>query len=526
MKDIKLKYEPRPEQDSILEFVKDSIDKEKKFMMIDAPTGVGKSYAAVMIAEWYRKEINEDAKFDIVTNTKLLQDQYTNDFEFMASLKGNNNYWCSKHKMQCGEAKILTRLNDKKCGRCPHTIAQQIFLNERIGLTNFHLLTAYSMYSPDILATRSANVLIIDEAHSFEETFCDFISSTFSEKSLTNLGIWEPWMEGDLDKIDNIRALSSYVSGTIIPRLQNHIADLLDDAMNSRGKKKSDAAKKADHCDKSMCKYNRFINDEANYEKNWVFEKDTDHSNNNRILVEPIWGHQYLKEMFWDKYDHVIFMSGTIVDKEMMAYLMGLDEDEYTYLSLPCPFRVENRPIIYLKFGKMSYYNRQETFKTAIPVIKKILEKNVDNKGIIHSGNYLFSDWIDRNIKDKRLLIHTTKTRESSLEKHLRSENDTVLVSPSMMNGIDLKDDLSRFQIIVKVPFPNLKSTKIKRRLDSKPEWYNWKSLIEIMQSYGRSIRNDDDWAETYVLDTCFDQVLNKNIPEYFRDAIKVKTIG
>jgi len=37
---IKLKYDPRPQQVEILDFVKDSIqNQDKKFMMIDAPTG-------------------------------------------------------------------------------------------------------------------------------------------------------------------------------------------------------------------------------------------------------------------------------------------------------------------------------------------------------------------------------------------------------------------------------------------------------------------------------------------------------
>ena len=50
MKKIKLDFEPRPQQLEILNFVKQSIEEdEKKFIMIDAPTGVGKSFAAVMI---------------------------------------------------------------------------------------------------------------------------------------------------------------------------------------------------------------------------------------------------------------------------------------------------------------------------------------------------------------------------------------------------------------------------------------------------------------------------------------------
>ena len=527
MRDIILKYDPRPQQVEILDFVKDSIDKDIKFMMIDAPTGSGKSYAAVMIADWYLKEVNRDAKFDIITNTKLLQDQYINDFPFMASLKGSNSYWCRSNLMPCGESKMLNRVSGKKCGTCQHSIAQSIFLGERIGLTNYHLLTAYAMYSPEMMADRGANVLIIDEAHSFEEAFCDFIASSFSERTLTNLGIWEPWMEADFDKINNLRDLSAYVSKVIIPRLSTHMSDSIDEAKSTRAKKKrAELIKNADHCDKTMCKYRRFINDEDNYASNWVFEKDLDQNGKARILVEPIWGNAYMKEMFFNQYDHVILMSGTILDPNMLGYLLGLDAEEYSYLELQCPFEASKRPIIYLKFGKMSYYDKKETFKTAIPVMKRILEKNKDYKGIIHTGNYQFSDWIRRNIKDDRLLIHDSSSREKSLEHHIASELETVLVSPSMMNGIDLKDDLSRFQIILKVPFPNLQSSKIKRRLETNPDWYNWKTLIEIMQSYGRSVRNEDDWAETYILDSCFDQVIQRKVPQYFRDAIKTKHLN
>lgn len=527
MKKIKLEYKPRPQQVEILDFVKDSIqNQEKKFIMIDAPTGVGKSFAAVMIADWYRKEVNESAKIDIITNTKLLQDQYTGDFDFIASLKGSNSYWCKKSSIPCGEAKMIDRVKGQRCQVCPHSIAQSTFVNSAVGLTNYHLITAYAMYSPDILLDRGARLLIVDEAHSFEETFCDFIASSFSEFSLTRLGVWESWMEKDLESISTIRQLAEYVSTVIVPRLLNNIAESIDFAKETRSrKKKAEFAKRADYCDKAMCKYNRFIKDEDNYNSNWVFEKSLDKNGSTKILVEPIWANQYLKQMFWNLYDHVIFMSGTILDQDMMSFLMGLEKNESSYLALPCPFDVEKRPIIYVKFGKMSYYDKAQTFKQAVPIIQKILERNKNNKGIIHSGNYQFNDWIKKAIKDERLLIHTNLNREDALRHHLKSEDYTVLVSPSMMTGIDLKDDLSRFQIILKVPFPHLGSLKIKKRLETNSKWYNWKTLIEIMQSYGRSIRNEDDWAETYILDTCFDQVLSNQVPEYFKQALKIKNL-
>lgn len=526
MKQIKLRYDPRPQQIEILDFVKKSIDNDKKFMMIDAPTGVGKSYAAVMISDWYSKEVNPDAKIDILTNSKILQDQYTKDFEFISSIKGSNSYWCRSNLMNCGESKQFNKLKKKKCQACPHSIAQAGFLNNRIGLTNFHLITAYAMYSPDMLADRGSNLLIIDEVHAFEETFCDFISSTLSERSLSALDIWGDSTSQELDAISNLSQLSDYVSRIIIPKLSSKIVNLLDEAKETRAKKKkSELVRRADLCDKAMCKFDRFVNDKANYKTNWIFEKDLDQNGSTKILVEPIWASSYLKEMFWDKYDHVIMMSGTILNPNMLSKMLGIENEPRDYIALPCPFPKENRPVIYVKFGKMSYYDKATTFKRAVPILKKILEKNSNNKGIIHSGNYGFNQWIMKSIKNKRLLIHDSSTREKMLDHHLQSELETVLVSPSMINGVDLKDELSRFQVILKVPFPNLMSSKIKKRLETNPDWYNWKTLVDILQAYGRSIRSKHDWAETYILDSCFDQILNQNIPEYFREALKIKKL-
>ena len=525
MAEIQLEFKSRPQQDAILDFVKTSISDGKKYMMVDAPTGVGKSYAAIMIADWYRKEVTKDARVDILTNTKILQDQYLKDFAFAANLKGKNNYWCSRNNMGCGDAQIANKAAGKKCDRCPHRIAQSKYINSPLSLTNFHLITSYAMYSPEITAERRSKLLIIDEAHAFEETFCGFISSVLSERALKQLEVWQPWMETDLDGITNISELADYVSAIIVPKLSTLVVELLDEATECKNRaKKLDLVKRADFIDKSMCKYGRFINDRDNFEKNWTFEKDLDQNGKTKILVEPTCGNIYLKEMFWDNYDHVIFMSGTLLDKNLMSFVLGVEPEETSYLDLPCPFSAEKRPVIYMKIGKMSYYNKKETFATAGPLIKKILNRNADNKGIIHTANYELSNWIRAGNSDKRLLFHDSNTREKTLADHLASGYPTVLVSPSMINGIDLKDDLSRFQIILKVPFPNLMSTKTKKRLETRPEWYNWKTLVDLLQSYGRSIRNEDDWAETYILDECFDQILqNTKVPQYFMDALRIK---
>ena len=135
MAEITLDFTPRPQQQTILDFVKRSIERDKKFTIIDAPTGVGKSYAAVMIADWYRKEINEKARIDIITNTKILQDQYIRDFKFAANIKGKNNYWCKRHNTDCGDASYLNKANNSTCRVCPHRIAQSHWIKSPLSLT-------------------------------------------------------------------------------------------------------------------------------------------------------------------------------------------------------------------------------------------------------------------------------------------------------------------------------------------------------------------------------------------------------
>ena len=87
-----------------------------------------------------------------------------------------------------------------------------------------------------------------------------------------------------------------------------------------------------------------------------------------------------------------------------------------------------------------------------------------------------------------------------------------------------LKDDLSRFQIITKVPYPNKgdRWTEAKRKIDE--DWYYWQTALRLVQGYGRSVRSKDDWAKTYVLDSGFEYFVKRNrniLPDWFTQAVQ-----
>jgi hypothetical protein len=93
---------------------------------------------------------------------------------------------------------------------------------------------------------------------------------------------------------------------------------------------------------------------------------------------------------------------------------------------------------------------------------------------------------------------------EKLLRKHSRSKEATVLVSPSLTTGADLKDDMSRFQIIVKLPWPSLVDKRVKKKIEDDSDWYATEIFKTLIQATGRSTRSENDWSITYVLDSSF----------------------
>ena len=127
-------------------------------------------------------------------------------------------------------------------------------------------------------------------------------------------------------------------------------------------------------------------------------------------------------------------------------------------------------------------------------------------------------------IRMERALARQTLNREEILKKHISSSKPTVLLSPSMTEGVDLKDDSSRFQILCKIPYPYLGDKLVKKRMYKWKWWYPFTTAKTIIQSIGRSIRNKDDHCVTYVIDQNFEYFYDKNeniFPPWFKKVLQ-----
>ena len=537
-----LELEARKQQIEMLEHTKKSINYTKKYILLDAPTGVGKSYFCTMFINWYLNNVDDKANFDILTNSKVLQQQYMNEFDYIKNLKGRANYRCDMFDTDCEKGMELCHALKKSCGECPYKQARKNWIESRVSLTNFHLYNTFSMYNQEPLIKRDtlSRVLIIDEAHDFEAVFSDFISIKLSAKTMNKYGFLAKEIE-DLDKriskIKTVEQIYSFLKFFFIERTLRLSGEFQKEIETNTDTKRSiELTKYISHLTGQIEKFQNFVKEydsvpkkgDPDPKENWVldvskWDKNT-FGSGIELSLQPVWVHNYLPKFVWDRYDHIILMSGTILDKNMFAYINGLEPKLTTYKSIESPFPVKNRPIYYIKCGKMTYKEKEETFKKQKFYIEKILDKYKGDKGIIHCTTYEFSNWIQESVFNKRLLFHTAQDREERLEEHLTNGKDSVIVSPSMHTGVDLKDDFSRFQILMKIPYPNISSNKVKQRQKTKPEWYSWKTNVDLIQALGRSVRSMDDKADSYILDSSLSTLLMYNgdtIPRWITNAIK-----
>jgi Rad3-related DNA helicase len=217
-------------------------------------------------------------------------------------------------------------------------------------------------------------------------------------------------------------------------------------------------------------------------------------------------------------------MSATILDVDVWATNLGIPRSEIAHVETPCDFPVQNRLIYKDYAGNMGRKHFDKTRPRFVMKVREILDRHRGQRGIIHCHSFQLAEVLLSSISTKRFLFQAAfKDKTAMLAEHARRE-DSVIVAPAMHEGFDLKDDLSRFQVIAKVPWPSLGDRVVKERQMRDDRWYAWLTALKLVQSYGRSVRSARDWAVTYILDTGFEAFLHSYsamLPRWFLEALR-----
>jgi ATP-dependent DNA helicase DinG len=246
-----------------------------------------------------------------------------------------------------------------------------------------------------------------------------------------------------------------------------------------------------------------------------------------KLTISPVWAKRTASKLLAKLGTKRIFLSATLPDFVRQAEWLGIDpkSDRTKFLELGCPFPVQHRPIFIYPAGKWTYGgNPENTYRTLCPLILAILDRHKGERGLIHVSSYAQAKEIVSRCRSPRLVTHADSRERETTLAHIAATPGSVLVSPSSREGLDLKDDLSRFQIIAKIPYASLGDKRVARRIELDPAWYQLNTVQQVIQAAGRSVRHNNDTAATYVLDkgwSWFYHQTRESFPRYFTQALQ-----
>jgi len=549
------------QREAIEEVVEGVYDPDVDVVLVNAPTGSGKS----LINETSINAAPGPGFY--ITPLNSLVDQLAND-EFMKdrmiTLKGRSNYDCvhpDDRGSPVSEA-ICQRDSSFECSmkdtECPYYSLKARALGHPEVATNMSYLIVDSMI-PEVAGNTKVSfgdreVVVIDECQTTDDQALNFISVTVSRRT-TPEQVWKNIRVPSERDSDDMDKMVEWLQGEVAPSI-----DAVMDDLNQIGVLSDVQSSIKEDLVNFERKIGNFLLDVKDHE--WVCEIQTDirknKPNEKKAVFQPLEVGRFLDRYIWSRGRTVILSSATIPGDGWLEEI-GLGDANIKKVRVPSTFPVENRPIYCdHAVGKMvsEYSDRSNNRKTnAWDMCKKIMQIAEAHKavgqpnGFIHCRSYSIAELLERSYKnhssvtlqvpngeggwvskefdtrewfEENVQVQDRYNRDESLQDWL--ENDTpVFFSVFMSEGVDLKYDKCHWQALAKTLYPFIDKRMERRKElaeekgDAQEFWnyYNRKAVIQIQQAYGRGVRADDDECSFYILDQSAITLIKRNAEQF-----------
>jgi len=534
--------EPRAEQRQAIAAIERSFADGRNVVAFQGPTGSGKSYVGMSFAKLAE---SVQQKTHLITVQKVLQDQYHADFKppEIEVMKGRTNYKCDYEPWENRNASKGYCRRVAKAAIIPECLkfgtveqAAKMELPPEAHSCSYWAQLMRSIRSPITLFNFQSflfqqrlgrfgrrDLLILDECHNAENILMQFVELTLSDKVLKHLGVrldlrlqtgkdvlaWldrERVVEKVVEQLGSA-ARGEAVAGGLTPGENDQLQGLLA--------KIEDLRKYLD-----LTEWVVDVTEDADPD---------DHTDKTRKLrVRPVFVSLFAKELIFSKAARTLAMSATILDPKIWARNLGIRQSDYGFVEVPCLFPTSNRPIFLEYAGNMNFQSLEDTLPRLWPILARILDRHRGQRGIIHAHSERLCKAILENVRSPRFLhLDMFKGRDKTalLREHMRRP-DAVIVASAMHEGVDLKDDAARFQVIAKIPWPSTEDKLVKVRMQHDGSFLPYNAALKFIQSYGRPVRHKDDWAATYITDQGYETFEKKCgwlLPKWFTAAVQRK---
>lgn len=463
---------PREIQAQALQILQDNWNRYDVFVL-KAPTAFGKTSIA-------RTLINSCYSVSVITPTNLLVEQFRQEFPDTPTLSRLDSYYCDEWQRPCPVTRNKLLGFCKGC-KCSADLARAKF-KKGPGIYNYHTYLAHKLHR---------DVLVVDEAHNLLPVIREQLSSL----------IWQHDYH--------------YPSNAYTPE---QIAQWIDTLPASKKKHKKIQILK----DSIRGENPLYIPQRS---KEWFNGKGTkrgEPEERDCIKLLPV-SLSDAPPFFWPSaVKKVVLMSATISYKDVQALNMG--RRRVCYIDCKSPIPPGSRPIVFDNLVSVNRNNMTEAGAKLAQYIQELADFHKEEKGVIHA-TYQMASILSQHLSDSRFIFHTRDNKRSQYNLFRDSDprSGRILVACGMYEGIDLPEDLGRWQVVSKVPWTSLGSPAVKHMAAKDPEWYIWETCKTVIQACGRICRTPEDFGVTYIPDMTFQRMLdegNHMIPQWFRDSL------
>lgn len=369
------------------------------------------------------------------------------------------------------------------------------------------------------------NLLVADECHTLEKQIISFVEVLINRETLDN---WAP-------------------AARPVPRMEclEEFADWLQDPYLNQCKERLEMLGEniaaGDHVNKKMQdEFNRLknhigrllyaINDMTHRADDWIFWQEMPIKEKEwQYTAKPLYADSFIPLLIEEMGGIRLYMSAYPGPKDVFCRNLGLNPRQTAWLELDSTFPVDNRLIHMTTVGSMSRRYLEQTLPKLFKMCETILEAHPHDKGIIHCNSYALGQHIYGFLKSTAMrsrVLFAAKAQERSthFNLHRTSPDPTVILSPSMAEGFSFDDNLARFQIIAKCPFPCIGDRQVAAKMKLDQDWYTLQTVQTCIQAAGRIVRSDTDFGATYILDSDFIRLYRQNekfFPKWWVDALR-----
>lgn len=471
---------PRDVQITALKWIEENWD-SGKHLVISAPTGAGKSMLARTL------QIATGAPI-IAPNNDLVR-QYGASYPDLNKYIGQEHYRCEVFRMTCRTAQRMTNCDGSGCGGCPLRQSRERAMN---GSTVFNPLSLWHLIRQE---GYEYDCTIVDEAHSVLNMLRTLSSSS---RRLTNEEFAALRRKGF-----NTRRIDEWVLIDFLLERSQILYERANAAPTLASKTKfENRALEFEHTAKCL---------QSESEK-YAIWFDGQRMNIQAVKVPKNTIKKVLK-------GRCILLSATLVKSDINEILNG---EPYEYLDLASPIPVKNRKVL---FAPSEFrHNFQELDpKALVKRTEEIIRAEGTPNTIVHVPYSLAAEM--QSYWTLPVITHGREDKARALRQFI--SDGGILIGSGCTEGLDLKGDLCRLNIIAKLQWPCLGDSWVKKRraMQDGYMWYLAETLKVVIQAAGRSTRGEDDYSRCIVLDPSFSNLIMQCkklglVPQYFLESI------